>query len=275
MYHPPDLKSLPTDLQDLFTVSTICLGDLNAKHPIWGCSTANPRGNELLKIIDDKCFSILNHGTATHFSYNYNTKEALDFSIASSDLGPSCEWTLLENLGSDHLPILFELKKEKTSAQNNEQPQTEQCNTTLSEYGNTAANDKQAADLLGLHYQKISRLNLSDEDRNIKIKTSCIVHGCRRGTSIFSRDFRVNELEATIGDSCLNKSPGPDAIHGQMIDHLVLSGRQIFVDIINCSWNKGQLPRDWRRATVIPIKKCGKTHDSPERYQSIALTSIA
>ncbi|GFY39611.1 hypothetical protein TNIN_116041 [Trichonephila inaurata madagascariensis] len=111
MYHPPDLKSLPTDLQDLFTVGTICLDDLNAKHQIWGCSTANPRGNELLDIIDDKCFSILNDGTATNFSYSYNTKEAPDISIANSDLGPSYKWTLLENLGSDHLPILIELKK--------------------------------------------------------------------------------------------------------------------------------------------------------------------
>ncbi|GFX67461.1 RNase H domain-containing protein [Trichonephila clavipes] len=34
---------------------------------------------------------------------------------------------------------------------------------------------------------------------------------------------------------CLNKSPGPDGIHGQMIDHLGLSGRQRFLDIINCS----------------------------------------
>ncbi|GFX68027.1 hypothetical protein TNCV_921281 [Trichonephila clavipes] len=32
MYYPTDLKKLPTDLQDLFTVGTICLGDLNAKH---------------------------------------------------------------------------------------------------------------------------------------------------------------------------------------------------------------------------------------------------
>ncbi|GFY10979.1 hypothetical protein TNCV_1125001 [Trichonephila clavipes] len=111
MYHPPNLKSLPTDLQDLFTVSTICLGDLNAKHLICGCSTANLRGNELLNIIDDKYFSILNDGRSTHFSYSYSTKEALDISITSSDLGPSCKWTLLENLGKDHLPILIELKK--------------------------------------------------------------------------------------------------------------------------------------------------------------------
>ncbi|GFS74992.1 probable RNA-directed DNA polymerase from transposon BS [Trichonephila clavipes] len=60
-----------------------------------------------------------------------------------------------------------------------------------------------------------------------------------------------------------------------MIDHLRLSGRQRFLDIINCSWNKEQLPRDWRRATFIPIKKCGKTDSTPESFQPIALTSIA
>ncbi|GFW86651.1 hypothetical protein TNCV_4334351 [Trichonephila clavipes] len=77
------------------------------------------------------------------------------------------------------------------------------------------------------------------EYRNIKIRASRIVHGCRSdthaGTSIFRRNFRMDELEAAIGDSCLNKSPDPDGIYDQMIDHLSLSGRQRFLDIINCS----------------------------------------
>ncbi|GFV78976.1 hypothetical protein TNCV_4347351 [Trichonephila clavipes] len=60
-----------------------------------------------------------------------------------------------------------------------------------------------------------------------------------------------------------------------MIDHLGLSGRQRFLDIINCSWNKGQLSRDWRKANVIPIKKCGNTDSTPESFRPIALTSIA
>ncbi|GFW29767.1 uncharacterized protein TNCV_3936341 [Trichonephila clavipes] len=254
--------------------------------------------------------------------FSYNTKEALDISIASSDDGPSCKWTLLENLGSDHRPILIELKKRqlvptnnnkqrifkkadgqsfaevvvngiksiplkdsvdlnwcsfkemilraakkyiprgklknrkpylsskspllqppleesvrielnKTNAKikrlyvqikkvkwnylcsgldsrtsneklwkllkniSNELPQAEKkCDTILSEDGNLAVNDEQAADLLGLYYQKISRLNFSVEGRNIKIRASRSVHGCRsdthRGSSIFNRDFRVN-----------------------------------------------------------------------------------
>ncbi|GFW79126.1 probable RNA-directed DNA polymerase from transposon BS [Trichonephila clavipes] len=161
----------------------------------------------------------------------------------------------------------------------NEQPQAEQCNTILRKDGYLAVNNEQAADLLDLHYQNINRLNFSVKDRNIKIRASRIVHGCRsdthRGTSIFSRDFRVNELETAFVDYCLNKCPGPDGIHGQMIVHLGMSGRQRYLDIISCSWNKGQLLRDCRRATVIPIKKCGKTDGTPESYRPIALTSIA
>ncbi|GBN96074.1 hypothetical protein AVEN_204637-1 [Araneus ventricosus] len=36
MYHPPDLKSLPNEILDLFVESSICIGDLNAKQPTWG-----------------------------------------------------------------------------------------------------------------------------------------------------------------------------------------------------------------------------------------------
>ncbi|GFX82142.1 hypothetical protein TNCV_2707721 [Trichonephila clavipes] len=92
-----------------------------------------------------------------------------------------------------------------------------------------------------------------------------------KGYNIFSRDFRINEFEALIGDSCLNKSPGPDGIHCQMVDYIGLRGRQRFLDIINCSLNKRQLPRDWRRATVIPIRKCCKNDGTPDSFRPIAL----
>ncbi|GFU84120.1 putative RNA-directed DNA polymerase from transposon BS [Trichonephila clavipes] len=266
--------------------------------PNLGCSTPNPRGNELLNNIDDKCFSILNDGTASHFLYSYNTKEALAISIASSDLRPGCKWTLLENLGSDHLPILIELKKRQlvpnsnnkqgifykvdwqsfaesvdngiksiplrdsvdlnwcsfkelilraakkyisrgldSRASNgklwkllknisNEQPQAEQYNAILNEDGNLAVNDEQAANLFDLHYQKISGLNFSVEDRNIKIRASRIIHEVFGHHQLF--------LEQGAASSGLEES-----------------------------------------ATIISIKNCGKTGGNPESYRPIALPSIA
>ncbi|GBL86271.1 putative RNA-directed DNA polymerase from transposon BS [Araneus ventricosus] len=70
------------------------------------------------------------------------------------------------------------------------------------------------------------------------------------------------------------KSPGPDGLHGRMIEHLGPVGRQILLDIFNLSWRDGRLPRDWKRAIIIPIKKPGKEAGSPESYRPIALTSI-
>ncbi|GFY63869.1 hypothetical protein TNIN_458281 [Trichonephila inaurata madagascariensis] len=41
-----------------------------------------------------------------HHSFSYNTAEAL----ASADVFPFCHWSILGNIGSDHLPIKIELK---------------------------------------------------------------------------------------------------------------------------------------------------------------------
>ncbi|GFU30917.1 uncharacterized protein TNCV_1406361 [Trichonephila clavipes] len=58
---------------------------------------------------------------ATHFSYIYITKEAIDTSIASSDIEPRCKWDILEILGSDHLPFLNEIKMRQMPTSNNKQ----------------------------------------------------------------------------------------------------------------------------------------------------------
>ncbi|GFU69009.1 hypothetical protein TNCV_3785301 [Trichonephila clavipes] len=109
MYPPPDLNKIPIELQDLFLTSTICLGDLNVKHFMWGSSGINSRGVDLLNLVDDKGFVFLNDGSPTHYSHSYNSKETLDVTIVSPDLSPACTWKVLENLKSDHLPIRFEL----------------------------------------------------------------------------------------------------------------------------------------------------------------------
>ncbi|GFX16876.1 hypothetical protein TNCV_2518541 [Trichonephila clavipes] len=59
-YQPPDLNKIPIDLQNLFLPSTICLGDLNTKHFMWGSSGINYRGVDLLNMVDDKGFMFLN-----------------------------------------------------------------------------------------------------------------------------------------------------------------------------------------------------------------------
>ncbi|UYV65303.1 hypothetical protein LAZ67_3003884 [Cordylochernes scorpioides] len=71
----------------------------------------------------------------------------------------------------------------------------------------------------------------------------------------------------------LNKTPGPDGIHGQMISNLGKNGKEILLDIFNNSWKTGKLPQDWKTATIIPIKKLDKSADDPKNYRPISLTN--
>ncbi|UYV77283.1 hypothetical protein LAZ67_15000335 [Cordylochernes scorpioides] len=118
MYHPPDNKLIDDGTMAQFlTDNTIIVGDLNAKHQLWGCSTPNPRGKILSNLFDDNAFMCLNDGNPTHHSYSYNTAQALDISFSSPDIFHKCKWQILKSIGSDHLPILIEIStKTKTSS---------------------------------------------------------------------------------------------------------------------------------------------------------------
>ncbi|GFT57870.1 hypothetical protein NPIL_7391 [Nephila pilipes] len=173
LYKPSGFKGLPNELQELLIAGTICIGDLKAKHSVWGSTSTNSR----------------------------------------------------------------------------------------------AQDDGQAANMLGKHYQNVSRLYFTHKDRDVTISASYIVHGYHSSsqdeTSIFNKDFTTQELETAISETNLNKSPGPDGSHGQMIGNLGQRGNRL-IEIINESWRIGQLPSDWRRAIVIPIRNPSKEANSPK-----------
>ncbi|GFR06027.1 hypothetical protein TNCT_699101 [Trichonephila clavata] len=70
----------------MFTDSSFILGDFNAKHPLWGSSVANDRGNELSNLLDDHAFCILNDGTPTYCSHSYDSRDALDVAFAQAQI---------------------------------------------------------------------------------------------------------------------------------------------------------------------------------------------
>ncbi|GFY22001.1 RNase H domain-containing protein [Trichonephila clavipes] len=110
MYHPPNQKSLPDNLLDI-SESNLLVGDLDAKHNSWGSVINNKIGVELHNLMDDSAHLALNDGSPTYSSHSsYHTEEALDVSIVSSDIFSFCKWTVLQNIESDHPPILVELK---------------------------------------------------------------------------------------------------------------------------------------------------------------------
>ena len=45
------------------------------------------------------------------------------------------------------------------------------------------------------------------------------------------------------------------------------------MDVINASWLQDEVPREWRRATIVTIPKAGKDKEGVASYRPIAFTS--
>ncbi|UYV79509.1 hypothetical protein LAZ67_17002943, partial [Cordylochernes scorpioides] len=331
MYHPPNNKLIDDGTMAQFlTDNTIIVGDLNAKHQLWGCSMPNPRGKILSNLFDDNAFMCLNDGNPTHHSYSYNTAQALDISFSSPDIFHKCKWQILKSIGSDHLPILIEIStKTKTSSikekfwnfkkanwnlyQQNTNEDFRKAPTSIKDleqnwisFKNTIikaakvsiprGNIKkwipnythQAKDIQTLitkrdelqksnSYQISSKIKFEIKDKKVEKKARKIIHDCKNITSthnIFHEKINMKELDYALENTDLNKTPGPDGIHGQMISNLGKNGKERLLDIFNNSWKTGKLPQDWKTATIIPIKKLDKSADDPKNYRPISLTSI-
>ncbi|UYV79718.1 hypothetical protein LAZ67_18000422 [Cordylochernes scorpioides] len=83
---------------------------------------------------------------------------------------------------------------------------------------------------------------------------------------IFSmKKINMKELAYALENTDLNKTPGPDGIHGRMISNLDKIGKERLLNIFNNSWKTGKLPQDCKNATIIPIKKLDKSADDPKK----------
>ncbi|GBO09474.1 hypothetical protein AVEN_137416-1 [Araneus ventricosus] len=78
---------------------------------------------------------------------------------------------------------------------------SERTNTILDPAGYMTHNDKDAANALATHYQKIGSLDCSETDRHTQRKARAVVHGFRTTDSkeiIFTKEFSFQELEQAL-----------------------------------------------------------------------------
>ena len=90
---------------------------------------------------------------------------------------------------------------------------------------------------------------------------------------IMTEPFTQMELEDGIKQLKKEKSPGPDDITNELLQHLGTSAKQVLLDIFNSSWENASVPQVWREAKMIPIHKKGKDKRSADSYRPISLTS--
>nr|KAG5689418.1 hypothetical protein BaRGS_017936 [Batillaria attramentaria] len=87
------------------------------------------------------------------------------------------------------------------------------------------------------------------------------------------KDITMEELKRAIRQLKKKKSPGPDGITNEMLQHLGNTATRKLLDIFNLSWRAGQVPQLWKEARMIPVLKKGKNRLKVLSYRPISLTS--
>ena len=117
VYAPP-IRSSPTDGRtDSFSPSILpssrnlfILGDFNCHHPLWDSrGTSDPRGEEVFDWVISDLLPLNDPDTPTLLHRSSGSRSSPDISFAPSTLAFSCSWEVLQDLGSDHLPILLSI----------------------------------------------------------------------------------------------------------------------------------------------------------------------
>ncbi|CAF1600172.1 unnamed protein product [Rotaria magnacalcarata] len=107
IYSPPNEPVPLKTMSSLNRISknVIIVGDLNAKHPNWGCTSMNHKGRLLAEWLEnsDK-YAIQNHGMKT----SLRSDTTIDLVLTTPTISLSHCGTL-SYIGSDHLSILMEL----------------------------------------------------------------------------------------------------------------------------------------------------------------------
>ena len=87
------------------------LGDFNCHHTLWDSRvTTDPHGEEVFDwVISSDLLPLNDPDTPTLLHRSSGSHSSPDISFAPSSLALSCSWEVLQDLGSDHLPILLSI----------------------------------------------------------------------------------------------------------------------------------------------------------------------
>lgn len=86
----------------------VLLGDLNSRHPYWGCFNTNRAGRILYQLINENRFDIHFPDSSTYFSGSYRRPSTIDLVLKNSSIRVNSLEVSYE-IQSDHLPILLDL----------------------------------------------------------------------------------------------------------------------------------------------------------------------
>ena len=86
-------------------------------------------------------------------------------------------------------------------------------------------------------------------------------------------EISKSDIEKIIKGLDINKSMGPDGVSGKVLKECQEQLLEPILDIVKTSITKGLVPKEWKRADVVPIYKSGCRME-PLNYRHASLISI-
>ena len=132
---------------------------------------------------------------------------------------------------------------------------------------------KQAADCFAKTYEGESDLHVQTEQRRKARSEQQRRSKEEKPTEAMTRPLTLKELNKVLRKLKKKRSPGPDGITNEMLQHLDTTARLKLLEIFNLTWEEGRVPQIWKEAIMIPIHKKGKDKRKSPSYRPISLTS--
>lgn len=110
IYIHPTQNINEIDLQNLIDQlpqPRLILGDFNAHNPLWGSTTKNPKGTTIENFINNNALICINKNEFTYFHPSSGTATKIDLTLSNPSIATVLTWRTLEQLQSDHVPILI------------------------------------------------------------------------------------------------------------------------------------------------------------------------
>ena len=119
LYLPPKkhftIKSLE-QLDDELLPHHIIMGDINGHNNLWGSVKNSYRGVKYAQFINNKKLTILNTGEPTHIIGKSKKSTHIDVTVSTPEISVDIDWNIYtDTLGSDHYPIIINMKNEDTN----------------------------------------------------------------------------------------------------------------------------------------------------------------
>ena len=184
------------------------------------------------------------------------------------------EKTAWWNSYASELSCRTDPRKVKQTIDNIEGAPPRTDNAALAVRGKLFTSDKAKAEEFMKEYAAVSTLPQDKRDRETRKRNrKRLAKDCKPDNSGLSSPFTAAELKQALGKMRNGKAAGDDGVYNEHLRHLGTKGKEVFLTIVNQSWKQSFVPRNWRKATIIPIKKPGKPPGEIGSHRPISLTS--